>query len=271
MMRNEAGDVGGGIFIGDGSLDLRRSVVNGNRSGGEGGGIFVPDDAGFVITESTLAGNEADEGGGIYTASEVLNNQIVGSTVARNVVTEEGGGVFSDGPSLLVQNSTIADNTADASGGGIYAAPDSGTVLFNATIARNRADADDLGPHGGGGAFVDGGDDFLQSINTLYARNRSTGGVFQDCDAPAPVGIFSSGATWSRPSRIAHSSITSRTSSTISRGSERLQATAVPPTPSSSRRAARRSIRPTRWRWWKSISAASSARTPTSAPTSAGS
>ncbi len=193
VMRSAAGDVGGGIFIAGGGLDLRRSVVTGNVSSGEGGGIFVPDDAGFVITESTLAGNEADQGGGIYTASGVLNNQIVGSTLARNVVTEEGGGVFGAGPSLLVQNSTIADNTADASGGGIYAAPDSGTVLFNATIARNRADADDLGPHGGGGAFVDGGGDFLQSINTLYARNRSTGGVFQDCDAPAPVGIVSSG------------------------------------------------------------------------------
>jgi predicted outer membrane repeat protein len=108
-------------------------------------------------------------------------------------VTEEGGGIHNDSLSLGIGNSTIADNTADGSGGGIYAAPDSDTAIEFVTIARNRADADDTGPHGGGGIFADGGDDVVAALGVLLARNRATGGAFEDCDAPAPVGIVSSG------------------------------------------------------------------------------
>lgn len=190
---SEGSDVGGGIFVTDGTLQLRRSVVRANDAGGEGGGIFVDDDARFEIARSTLAGNEADQGGGIFTATDELDNEIVASTVSGNTVTEEGGGIWNGGPSLLVSNSTVADNTAEGSGGGLYAAPDSQTAVVSATIARNRADADDAGPHSGGGIFADGGDDVVLAVNSLLARNRTTGGGLQDCDAPAPVGIVSAG------------------------------------------------------------------------------
>ncbi len=108
-------------------------------------------------------------------------------------MSEEGGGIWNGGPALFVGNSTIADNTAGGSGGGLYAAPDSGAAIQFATITRNRADADDTGPHGGGGIFADGGDDVVVTLGTLLARNRATGGAFEDCDAPAPVGIVSFG------------------------------------------------------------------------------
>ena len=189
---SHAADVGGGIFITDGTLDMRRSTVRGNDAGGEGGGIFVDDNARFEIAKSTLAGNEADDGGGLFSSSEEETSTLVTSTVSGNTSTEEGGGLWNGG-NLFVTNSTIADNTADGSGGGLYAAPDSLAGLEFVTIARNRADANDTGPHGGGGIFADGGDDVVVALGTLLARNRTTGGTFQDCDAPAPVGITTSG------------------------------------------------------------------------------
>jgi CSLREA domain-containing protein len=189
---SNAADVGGGIFVTDGRLELRRSVVRRNVAGGEGGGVFVDDDATFELKESTVARNEASEGGGIFSGADVGLNVVLASTVADNDVTEEGGGIWSSGP-LVVGNSTVADNTADGSGGGIYAGPESDVTLEFVTVARNRADADNSGPHGGGGVFADGGDDVVTAVGSLLARNRATAGGFEDCDAPAPVGIVSSG------------------------------------------------------------------------------
>jgi CSLREA domain-containing protein len=190
---SHAGDVGGGIFITDGRLTMRRSAVRGNNSSGEGGGIFVNDSATFDLRKSTLAGNEADEGGGLFTEATQSPSTVLESTVSGNTVSEEGGGIWNEGPGLFVGNSTVADNTAGGSGGGLYAAPDSDATIQFATIARNRADADDTGPDGGGGIFADGGDDVVVAQGTLLARNRTTGGTFEDCDAPAPVGIVSFG------------------------------------------------------------------------------
>jgi hypothetical protein len=193
LIGSHAADVGGGIFVTDGRLIMRRSAVRGNDASGEGGGIFVNESARFELTKSSLAGNEADEGGGIFTTSTQVPNTLVASTVSGNTTSEEGAGIWNGGATLLVGNSTVADNTAGGSGGGLYAAPDSGTAIEFATIARNRADADDTGPDGGGGIFADGGDDVVATVGTLLARNRATGGAFEDCDAPAPVGIVSSG------------------------------------------------------------------------------
>ena len=192
IKNSHAADVGGGVFITDGRLLMRRSKVTGNDSSGEGGGIFVNESARFEIAKSTLAGNEADEGGGVFTQSEQVTSLLIESTVSGNTVLQEGGGIWNGG-GLLVGNTTIADNTAGGSGGGLYSAPDSASSLEFVTIARNRADSDDVGPHGGGGIFADGGDDVVGAIGTLLARNRTTGGAFQDCDAPAPVGILSGG------------------------------------------------------------------------------
>jgi hypothetical protein len=190
---SHAADVGGGVFITDGRLTMRRSAVRGNDASGEGGGIFVNESATFELTKSSLAGNEADEGGGMFTEATQSPSMLVATTVSGNTVSEEGGGIWNGGPALSVENSTIADNTAGGSGGGLYAAPDSGAAIQFATITRNRADADATGPDGGGGIFADGGDDVVVTSGTLLARNRATGGAFEDCDAPAPVGIVSFG------------------------------------------------------------------------------
>jgi CSLREA domain-containing protein len=190
---SEGSDVGGGIFVTDGTLALRESVVRRNVAGGEGGGIFVDNDATVEVRDSTLARNEADEGGGLFLGSDSAGNSILASTISGNEVTQEGGGLWNGAPTLFVRNSTVADNTADGSGGGLYAAPDSGAALEFVTLTRNRADADDTGPHGGGGVFADGGDDVVSTVGSLFARNRTTGAAFQDCDAPAPVGITSFG------------------------------------------------------------------------------
>ena len=197
----------GGIFAGlpvedPVSLTVRRSRVVGNDStGGRGGGIEF-EGAELTVRKSTVARNFAGcdglclvfdpwDGGGIH--ADASTGVISRSTISDNEAWDHGGGLSNASDDIEVVNSTIAGNEARGSGGGLYGAPTSSAELNAVTIARNRADADDMDPEGGGGIFGDGGSDVVFIRNSLLARNRTTGGVFQDCDAPAPVGVASNG------------------------------------------------------------------------------
>ena len=150
-------------------------------------------DATIEVVRSTLAGNRADRGGGFLSRSGVAAS-IESSTISGNRATETGGGVQSSGEAALeIVNSTVAGNETHEFGGGVYGAPDSLAELNAVTVVRNRADADDVGFGGGGGLYGDGGLDVLEVRNSLVARNRTTDGALQECEAPAPVGILSVG------------------------------------------------------------------------------
>ncbi len=105
---------------------------------GSGGAIAVSN-ASANITNSTIAGNMASTGGGgIYFnggGSKVLN--ISNSTIAGNRANN-GGGIFATSGTANIVDSTITANTAtSAQGGGIYA---DGTVnLLNNILTGNTA------------------------------------------------------------------------------------------------------------------------------------
>ena len=195
IVRNETGDAGGGIYADIGSVVARNTVLRRNNAW-DGGGLFVGAGAGLDLRRSTVALNSADpgSGGGIWIASDApLDSRIVASTVSGNFAASDGGALRAAAELLGIVNSTLDGNEADGRGGGIYGAPGTFAALNAVTIARNRADADDAGVDSGGGLYGDGGSDMLEVDNSLIARNRSTGGAVQECDAPAPVGIESLG------------------------------------------------------------------------------
>ena len=83
-----------------------------------------------------------------------------------NAATGRGGGIFSVGGGLSVDNSTLAFNNATDDGGGIVSNGD--LVANNSTIAQNLANSDDVGGGTGGGIF-NGGTATLH--NTIVAGN----------------------------------------------------------------------------------------------------
>src|SRR5690606_20162005 len=114
---NQAMDGGGSGNTADGDLTVVRSTIKGNQASGgtsssSGGGI---ENLGVAnVTFREVSGNSAVIGAGIHndTGSEIW---IANSTVASNVASTFGGGMWSNGKVTLT-NSTFADNEAPRGG-----------------------------------------------------------------------------------------------------------------------------------------------------------
>ncbi|NND01866.1 MAG: hypothetical protein HKN91_03690 [Acidimicrobiia bacterium] len=199
VARNEASDVGGGIFNNDellvndsgirrnrgtrgagifnnfGSVDLTRSDVSWNEGVAfSGGGIanFGP----LVVLDSRIRGNSIGNdtqgsGGGIWHAFDTLT--IEGSTVDGNTAFD-GAGVRNISTMYAI-NSTISSNSSYGSGGGLYNGNGTGAgdaLLQNVTVAHNAAIA------GGGGILNDGGSVAVAaSIVATNSTDDCSGGV----------------------------------------------------------------------------------------------
>lgn len=195
-----AGDAGG-IHNGEAHvLNISGSTIRDNEATGSGGGIV---NFGTVNTTcTTISGNDAASGGGLSNnttgqarieRSTVSDNDALGATAFTGL----GGGIFHSGGNfngtgttgLYVVNSTVSGNRAANHGGGIYNR--SGNVfVFSATVAGNRADADDAnGGTGGGIASFGEVSQFgpftfpalVEFGNTLIADNSDDGNGANDC------------------------------------------------------------------------------------------
>ncbi len=126
---------GGGIAVDAGAeLTLVDSLVFGNDAARRGGGIW---NAGtLAVSASTVANNRAIEGGGIGSAHGSVVS-LANTTIAENVATARGGGLWLAGRSEIAA-STIADNQA-ARGGGVTVAG-GGAGIARSIVAGNRAD-----------------------------------------------------------------------------------------------------------------------------------
>lgn len=119
ILRNNTSDLGGGIFVGEGSSSavVSDSAIYGNT--GQGGGI---NNNGYkfatllTVTNSTITGNFAPvtediggAGGGFFSWSpQILTNV----TVANNRADEVGGGINDYGGTSRIRNAIVALNSA---------------------------------------------------------------------------------------------------------------------------------------------------------------
>ena len=137
---------GGGAFAYHGTIDIRDSIVSGNRalpdpanidgSYDTGAGLFA--DRGGSVLRSAIYGNYTDgTGGGIATHGELF---LIDSTVSGNTATRKaGGGIFARGfGTLNVIASTVAFNSA-ARAGGIYEGGFGSFTLESSIVADNFA------------------------------------------------------------------------------------------------------------------------------------
>jgi len=213
---------GGGILSLE-NLTLQDSVVSGNTADGSsnsGGGIYsrIGD---LTVLNSTISGNTVlgyfgYGGAGIH--NKTGNLTIDSTIITRNssLYGGSGGGILSEGASLVVTDSQITDNsTGDingryaqgGNGGGIWTAAE--TTIAASSISRNTAVSGAMsGERGDGGGIWAGSSlvilDSTISGNTAgdaqlsysyYGHAGSSGG-----------GIWSSGATRIERSTISENS-----------------------------------------------------------------
>jgi predicted outer membrane repeat protein len=130
---NNTTTYGGGIDN-LGSLVITGSILTGNSAGLSGGGIN--NWGALTMTNSILSGNDARYGGGFcnYEGTARLDNV----AIVNNTATEDdGGGIYHQDASTMINNSTLSGNYADY-GGGVYFKAGA-AHLGNVTVMNNTA------------------------------------------------------------------------------------------------------------------------------------
>lgn len=161
------GGLGGGIYN-TGTATLNGTLLRNNAAGKDGGGIYntgsTTAQSGTVIGQDTSNRNTAGRnGGGVYNSGSFT---LDGSSASFNLALE-GGGVYTAGGTLQVQNgSNISTNSAaglsgtGGFGGGIRASLTAGgtVAIDHSTIAENSAKDTGSVNGSGGGLYLETAD-----------------------------------------------------------------------------------------------------------------
>lgn len=138
LMNNIAEFCGGAIFIWESNARISHCIISSNKVSGlassqtvYGGGISLRGSGRPLIDNCTVTNNmagiiAAGLGGGICSEETAI---IINCLIADNAATENGGGVFLYGNSLIKKSEIIANKSIQGSGGGI--------ALFGNAMARN--------------------------------------------------------------------------------------------------------------------------------------
>ena len=146
---------GGGVRVGDGTLNVAKCIVAGNRAYDGGGIALLSGESAFcAVWNSRLVRNQvAHTGGGFHGAAgyEIVNSEISDNhfLYTELQVDQTGGGVFDiqllvdpedPGPVRLIVNSTITHNVGSPEPGlGMYgsAAAQANLFVYNSIIKDN--------------------------------------------------------------------------------------------------------------------------------------
>ena len=194
------GTPGGGIYVDNGTVNIRGGVIAANR-GSSGGGIFFQNGtlniSGGAVTGNEVINGHSDNGGGIYVNSGTLN--LSDGYVTNNSKSCEcgtcqgdtnnkygGGGIaLANNVTMNMTGGYVTGNYSGLAGGGIYAGffgHNVGFTMSGGTIAGNCAE---LG-EGGGLRIAGGTNGVIQATNKVYITNNITnsnndwggGGIF---------------------------------------------------------------------------------------------
>ena len=164
-------DNGGAIYADYGSLEIYNSTFNSNNASA-GGAVYIDEDMlSMLLMNSTFEDNSAEtQGGAVYfdASSSVVNCVFNNNTV----IAGAGGGIYIEyfgDPEVLVANSTFNGNVARY--GGAINFDGVSLDVYNSTFISNRA----VGVDVGGGAISAEGE-FLSIFNSTFIENSANSG-----------------------------------------------------------------------------------------------
>lgn len=153
---------------------IAQTIIDGNQDGhvvefssGEDSTAIL---YGLVITNGYVTGSMPHNcGGGIYCKS-YSNPSLKYLKVINNYASNDGGGIFCDDSSPIIENSLIKNNTAEDYGGGIFYDHSYSARLTNSKIKDNFAD------YRGGGIYCHTSTLVLKSTIILSNSSDNPGG-----------------------------------------------------------------------------------------------
>lgn len=161
-----------GVWLTDGSANSMAGAGNPNT---RGGGVIVP--SGAHVRNCVVMDCEAIEGGGLY----LMPGATVSGTLVMNNSAEYGGGVYADSTDVSedsrahILSSTIAGNLASTSGGGLYM-EDGAVMNVNTVIFGNTSGSDKNVSGATNTQFTD------SKLEKVYGITSATGFYpFNDC------------------------------------------------------------------------------------------
>lgn len=177
---NTATSYGGGIFAYNGvKVRADGADISGNTAA-NAGGLFLWNNSSADLNNSEVSGNKATgNGGGVYIYDATCSLTTSNGTVFRENSGYRGGGIFSSGGTVTVEDSTFEKNTATDDGGSIAATQNSSLTVRNSKVLENKA-ADTAG-----GILAE--KSTLEVTDSIIDGNRASvgGGLYiADIDAP---------------------------------------------------------------------------------------
>jgi hypothetical protein len=188
VVHDNIGLADGSVYLSNSTATIIASSLYGNSTPGSGGGILC-DGCALTLVDTGIDNNKAvslsgtGSGGGVYVTN--AGSALINRSALTNNSADFGGGLNNNGSTVAVLNSTISGNDATGDGGGICdCTANSGTHLYNVTIANNQADSDLNGVGAGGGLASYGSGvatDFVNSIVAINFETAASTPVAGDC------------------------------------------------------------------------------------------
>ena len=183
VLDNEAGPgnnaTGGGVYHSNGTFQMKRCIVQGNRAS-YGGGLYLGTPAPHVVIEDSVFLDNASyfAGGAINAGTTMPTFRVSRSSFVGNSTDQPLGAAISYGGSTspgttpgVIENSTFSGNfTPHSNGRGIIAINSGALYLRNSTLALNRTATAGTASAGDGGAIWVGGAE-VHIESTLFAHN----------------------------------------------------------------------------------------------------
>lgn len=172
--------MGGGIYAASGVTVTSKNTKFLDNTANSGGGILLYLNSSADLDNSEVSGNKATgNGGGVYVYDATCSLTTSNGTVFRENSGYRGGGIFSSGGTVTVEDSTFEKNTATDDGGAIAATQNSSLTVRNSKVLENKA-ADTAG-----GILAE--KSTLEVTDSIIDGNRASvgGGLYiADIDAP---------------------------------------------------------------------------------------
>jgi hypothetical protein len=174
---------GGGIHVGgDGNISFRSGMLRGNVAGQEGGGIWIGSGTltvgqGVLFDGNVGAGDAADQGGGALfsngNGTMIIKNNVTFNDNHATGASGSGGAILNTtGATLLIDGAVFTNNTANRAGGAIedVSGDDGGFDGFRINKSVFTGNEVFTSP-GNGGAIHISGDGDLLIVNGSFDNN----------------------------------------------------------------------------------------------------